>query len=140
MKISAKKLLIMVTAFCLLLNTVSVPSRAAAKNSYWLYGVSKAAGGNMKMYYEGNSISIKGKVRKAASEKKVYDAAEKNRSYSLKVAANCKVVLVEADNVQTTAYKKWAKENGYQKGDMILFLGGTLEVTGKKIVKIIFSA
>lgn len=142
MKISGKKFAIMVTLFALLLGTMYMPLKAEAKNSYWLSGVSKAAGGAMKMYYKGNTntISVKGKVRKSTSPKKVYEAAEKEYSCSLKVAANCKVVLVEAENVQTTSYQKWVKDNGYQAGDKIRFIAVTLKVQGKKIVKISFSA
>ena len=140
MKSLGKKLLIMVTVFGLLIGSMSIPVKADAKNSYWLSGVSKVAGGNMKMYYKGNTISITGKVKKAASQEKVYDAAEKKCSYSLKVAPKCKVVLVEAGNVQIITYKKWAKENGYQPGDAVRCIEGTLNVKGKKIVRIQFSA
>lgn len=140
MKALGKKFAIIVSVSALLLGAVSMPQKADAKNTYWLSGISKDAGGNMKMYYKGNAISIKGKARKAATQKKVYDAAEKQYSLSLKVAPNCKVIFVEAENVQTIPYKNWAKNNGYQTGDTVPYIEATLKVVGKKIVKISFSA
>lgn len=110
MKNLGKKAVIAAAVFGLLSGTVPTPPTAAAKDSYWLYGISKAAGGKMTMYYKGNIISIKGKIRKAASRKKVGDAVERACSYSLKVADNCKVDSLETTSVQTVTYKKWKKE------------------------------
>ncbi len=109
------------------------------KDTYWLSGVSKAAGGHMNMYYKGNTIIIKGKVRKAASKNKVFDAAEKKGIYILKVAKSCKVTYVEAKNNQTMTYKKWAKNNGYKKGDKVNCIEATFKVEGNKIMRIYFS-
>lgn len=140
MKNFVKKLLILVTVSSLVVGAFAIPVKADAKNTYWLSGVSKAAGGHMNMYYKGNTIVLKGKFRKSASRNKIYDVAEKKYSYSLKVADNCKVTFVEAENNETITYKKWAKNSGYKNGDKISCIEATLKVEGKKIVKIFFSA
>lgn len=135
-----KKIMVFVTVYSLFFGVFAISGQAGAKNAYWLSGVSKAAGGQMNMYYKGNTIVLKGKIKKSASWEKVYDAAEKKCSYSLKIADNCKVTLVEAENNQTMAYKKWAKGNGYKKGDKVNCIEATFKVEGKKIVRIYFSA
>lgn len=140
MKNAAKKMMVMVVVFSLLAGVLSIPKQAEAKDTYWLMGISKAAGGYMKMYYKGNKIELKGKVRKSNSKNKLYDAADKKCSYTLKVADNCKVTLVEAENNQTMSYKKWAKNNGYKKGDAVSCIEANFKVEGKKITKILFSA
>lgn len=140
MKNMKKKILSVVMVFSLLAGVLSMPVQAGAKDTYWLMGISKAAGGYMKMYYKGNKIALKGKVRKADSQDKLYDAKDKKASYNLKVADNCKVTLVEAENNQTMTYKKWAKNNGYKKGDPVSCIEADIKVEGKKITRIYFGA
>lgn len=140
MKDFVKKLMLWVTIASLFVGVFAISTKTNAKNTYWLSGVSKAAGGKMKMYYKGNTIVLKGKVRKSVSRSKIYDVSEKKCSCSLKVAKNCKVILVEADNNQTMTYKKWAKNLGYKNGDEVTCIEATLKVEGKKIVRIYFSA
>lgn len=135
-----KKMLAAVIAFGLLVGTISMQVQADAKTVYWLSGVSKAADGHTRMYYKGNTIVLKGKARKSASRDKVYDAAEKKCSYSLRVAGNCKVIFIEAENKETVPYKTWAKGNGYKNGDEFLYICVTLKVEDKKITKIYFSS
>ena len=140
MKYFVKKLMLLVMISSLFVGVFAISVKTDAKNTYWLSGVSKAADGSMRMYYKGNTIVLKGKVRKSVSRNKIYDVPEKKCSYSLKVASNCKVIYVEAENNQTMTYKKWAKNNGYKNGDEVTCIEATLKVEGKKIVRIYFSA
>ena len=140
MKYFVKKLMLLVMISSLFVGVFAISAKTDAKNTYWLSGVSKAADGSMRMYYKGNTIVLKGKVRKSVSRNKIYDVPEKKCSYSLKVASNCKVTYVEAENNQTMTYKKWAKNNGYKNGDEVTCIEATLKVEGKKIVRIYFSA
>lgn len=140
MRNAAKKMMATLIVFSLLAGVLSIPTQAEAKDTYWLMGVSKAAGGYMKMYYKGNKIELKGKVKKSNSKNKLYDAPDKKCSYTLKVADNCKVTLVEAENNQTMSYKKWAKNIGYKKGDAVSCIEADFKVEGKKITRIWFSA
>ncbi len=140
MKNIKKKILSVVMVFSLLAGVLSMPAQAGAKDTYWLVGVSKAAGGYMKMYYKGNKIALKGKVKKAASQDKIDDVKDKKVSYNLKVADNCKVTFVEAENTYTMTYKKWAKDNRYKKGDPVSCIAADIKVEGKKITRIYFGA
>ena len=140
MKYFVKKLMLLVMISSLFVGVCAISVKTDAKNMYWLSGVSKAADGSMRMYYKGNTIVLKGKVRKSVSRNKIYDVPEKKCSYLLKVASNCKVTYVEAENNQTMTYKKWAKNNGYKNGDEVTCIEATLKVEGKKIVRIYFSA
>lgn len=69
----------------------AISGQAGAKNAYWLSGVSKAAGGQMNMYYKGNTIVLKGKIKKSASWEKVYDAAEKNYAIAVQMVKGISV-------------------------------------------------
>lgn len=110
------------------------------KGSYWLQGVSKSAGGNMHMYYNGNKIKLKGKTSTATSRNKLSDAPEKEKSYNLQVANDCKIFLVEFENTQTQTYKKWVKQNKYKKGDEVSCIQAVFEIKDGKIRRIFFSA
>lgn len=134
-----KRSVLAVLLCCMIASLSALPAHAAAKN-YWLTGVSKPAGGKLRMYYKEDAISIKGSSRRASSEANVYDAKEKKRSCSLKVSGKCKVILVEAENVQTLSYQDWAKNQDYQNGSEISFISATLKIKNNKIVKIYFSA
>lgn len=140
MKTYKKSFIILAIIFSIFTGITAGTVQAYAKSSYWIYGVSVKAGGSMDMYYNGNKITIKGKSGKASSEKKVYDADKKKCHYKLRVAGNCKVVLSEAENIQTIKFKKWASGAGYKKGDKITFISAALKVKGGKITKITFSA
>ncbi len=140
MKTYKKNLIIIAVIFSLLAGITAGTAQAYAKSSYWLYGVSVKAGGRADMYYNGNKITLKGKIRKSASQKKLYDTEEKKGKYTLKVASNCKVVLEEAENIQTIQFKQWAADAGYKKGDKVTFISAAVKVEGKKVTKIIFSA
>ncbi len=140
MKKITKKSVALLLTFALLSGALSLPARAETKNSYWLAGLSRAAGGRMRMYYKGNTIVLKGKVRRSTSRNKLYNVPEKKSSYTLKVAGSCKVTLVEAENNQTMTYKKWAKNNKYKKGAEVSCIEASFKVEGGKIKKIFFSA
>lgn len=140
MKNTGRKLIVAFIIMSLVMGALAVPAQLEAKSQYWLMGVSKAAGGNMKMYYKGNTIWLKGKLRKSTSRIKLFDVAEKKCTYKLKVAGNCKVTLVEAENNQTMSYKKWVKNNGLKKGDEVSCIEADFKVVGKKITRIYFSA
>lgn len=140
MKTSRKSLIIIAVIFSLLAGITASTAQTYAKSSYWLYGVSAGAGGGADIYYNGNKITLKGKTRKSASMKKLYDAEEKKGKYTLKVASNCKVVMEEADNTQTSGFKQWVSDRGYKKGDKVAFISATIKVEGKKVTRIIFSA
>lgn len=140
MKNAAKKIMMVVVVLSLLAGVLSMPAQADAKDTYWMMGVSKAAGGDMKMYYKGDKIVLKGKMKKSTSKNKLYDAKDKKCSCTLKVADNCKVTFVEAENVQTITYKKWVKDIGYKKGDAVSCIEADFKVVGKKITRILFSA
>ncbi|MCI9080302.1 MAG: hypothetical protein HFH68_15580 [Lachnospiraceae bacterium] len=135
-----KRLLVIVVIFSILAGITAGTVQTYAKSSYWIYGISVKAGGSMDMYYNENKIVLKGKARKALSEKDVYYAEEKKGKYTLKAASNCKVVMEEAGNTQTVKFKKWAGDAGYKKGDKVTFISALLKVEGKKVTKIIFSA
>lgn len=143
MKNFIKKLIVLITTFSLLTAILIAPTKASAKNTYWLTGVSKAAGGTVRMYYSGNTIKLQGKIKKAASENKVYDAVEKKSSYKLKIKDNCKITFIESENTQTITYGQWRKNNGYKDNNeisLLAFISVTLKVEGKKIKRIYFSA
>lgn len=140
MKYLEKKAITAAIVCSLLIGVLSISVCSDAKSTYWLSGVSELADGHMKMYYKGSTITLKGKIKKSASRKNVYDATEKKYSCSLKVANNCKVTLVEADNNQTMTYKKWAKGNNYKKGAKVSFIEATFKIDGGKITRIYFSA
>lgn len=140
MKISKKSLIIIAVIFSLLAGAAFGTGQVYAKSSYWLYGVSVKAGGRADMYYNGNKITLKGGIRKSASQNKLYDTEEKKGKYTLKVASKCKVVMDEAENIQTVQFKQWADDAGYKKGDKVFFISADLKVEGKKVTKIIFSA
>ena len=140
MRHMVKKIVMVMMVFSLLAGVLSMPIRSEAKSTYWLVGVSRPAGGNLRMYYKGNTIILKGKAKKSASRDTVYDAAEKKCSCTLKAAGNCKVTFVEADNNRTVTYKKWAKDMGYKKGAEVSFIEATFKVSGGKITRIYFSA
>lgn len=147
MKNFVKKLVVLITTFSLLAVMSIIPVQAGAKSTYWLTGISKQAGGNMRMYYKVNTITLQGKIRRSDSIDTVSDAAEKKSSYKLKVAKNCKVHLIEAENDQVITYGQWAKNDGYKdtadkkgKGKEATFISATFKVKGKKIVEISFSA
>lgn len=114
--------------------------QAASKNKYWLQGVSPMAGGHMRMYYGEGTITLKGSIRKAKTEKNVYSANEKERTARLKVAKNCEVITVEEPESKKTPYKEWIKNRSYEKGDEISFISATILVKNKKIKRIYFSA
>lgn len=80
MKISKKSLIIIAVIFSLLAGAASGTGQVYAKSSYWLYGVSVKAGGRADMYYNGNKITLKGGIRKSASQNKLYDTEEKRES------------------------------------------------------------
>lgn len=131
----------MARQLCYALNNVSYTLDAPKENSsYWLQGGSKAAGGNMRMYYKGNKIELKGKTSKAASRSKLNDASEKKKSYNLQVADDCKVFLVEFENTQTQTYKEWVKANKYKNGDEVSCIQAVFEIKDGKIRRIFFSA
>lgn len=140
MRTSKKGVIVIAIIFGIFAGIAAGTAHTYAKNSSWLYGVSVKSGGNMDMYYNGNKITLKGKARKASSEKKVYDADEKKCKYTLKIAGNCKVVLEEAENVQILKFKKWLADAGYKKGDKITFISAVLKMEDGKVTKIIFSA
>ena len=45
----------------------------------------------MNMYYKGNTIVLKGKIKKSASQEKVYDAAEKNYAIAVQMVKGISV-------------------------------------------------
>ena len=45
----------------------------------------------MNMYYKGNTIVLKGKIKKSASWEKVYDAAEKNYAIAVQMVKGISV-------------------------------------------------
>lgn len=140
MKNIMKKTTAVLMTFALLASVLSIPGRAEAKSSFWLSGVSRVAGGNMRMYYKGNTIVLKGKIRRSAARNKLANAPEKKCSYTLKVAGSCKVTLIEAQNNQTTTYKKWAKDKKWKKGTEVSCIAASFQVEGGKIKRIFFSA
>lgn len=123
--------------------TIGVPTQVQAKekNSYWLTGVSKEADGQLQMYYQKDSILLKGKAKKSESKDQLEDTKLKKIQDTLKVANTCKVVFIEADETTTCAYQDWVKDSrDYKEGDRISFISASIKVKNKKIVKIIFSA
>lgn len=140
MKTFRKNFIIAAVIFSMLAGVTAFPAKTYAKGNYCFYGVSKAGGGNMEMYFNGSKITLDGKVRKASSEKKVYHAKEKDGPYKLKISRSCKIVNDEAGNVQTIPFKDWVKDNGYKSGDEIKFISAVIRVFNKKIESITFSA
>lgn len=136
MKSFIKKLTVFATTLSLLAATLVLPIQASAKNTYWLAGISKGAGGNMRMFCTENTITVKGKIKKSASPKKLDDVAEKKLSYKLKVAKNCTVHFFEAENEEIITYKQWAKKESKEVG----FISSVLKVKNNKVVRIGFSA
>lgn len=94
----------------------------------------------MRIYYKEDKVSLKGKIRKSFSQNNLYDTDEKDRSCTLKVAAGCKVLELEADRSQTISFDEWVQKRGYAIGDEISFISATVKVKNKKIVRIYFSA
>lgn len=119
---------------------ISIPVSAKSKTTCWITGISKMADGQMQMYYKGDSIQIKGKARKSASEETVYDAPLKKYSRAFKIADNCSVILQEAENDQTVPYEEWLKNQALENGDEISFISAKIRVKNNKIIKIYFSA
>lgn len=140
MKKPLKNIIAAAIVFCMMVNVLAVSVLADTKSSYWLTGISKAAGGQMKMYYKEDTLVLKGKFKRSSSRDKLQDAEEKKRSYSLKIADNCKVTFTEADNVQTISCKEWIESRGYKKGDEVSFISVELKIKNKKITRINFSA
>lgn len=123
----------------------TVSAQAAVTGKYWLAGVSKKAGGQMRMYYGENhagtvTITLKGKMKKSKSQNTVYGAKEKKRSLTLKVADNCKVVFIESTEPETVDFKEWAQWHAYENGGEISFIASEVLVKDKKISRICFSA
>lgn len=135
-----KKWMIAVVVVSMVLGMYSVSSKTEAKGKYWLSGVSKPAGGTMRMYYKGNAVLIRGKVAIADIATRKSKALLQKSSYKYQVAKKCKVYLYEADNVTSYSYKKWAKMRGYKRNDEISFIWVSLKVEGKKITRIEFSS
>lgn len=116
-------------------------AQAKEKNVYWLTGVSKPADGQLEMYFQKDSLLLKGKAKKSASEKNLYNAKSKKINETLKIADNCKISFVEAEETATSSYKDWLKVScEYKEGDPMSFICVVLKVKNHKIVKIIFSA
>lgn len=141
MRLLTKKQMLFAVVCILLFSTLSVSTQAASKKTYWLSGVSKAAGGTLQMYYKNKtSIILKGGVKKYFSSDNLPDAKEKKVSYTRKIDDSCKVLLIEADQVETMTYAEWAAGLDYKNGDEISFIGTEIKVKNKKIVQISFSA
>lgn len=140
MKKIVRQLVLAAAMFSMILGLFT-PVQAKEKNSYWLTGVSKDAGGQLRMYYQKDAVLLKGKARKSASEKNLYDAELKKIRQKLKIADTCKICFIEADNNTTTSYQDWLKTScEYQEGDDMSFISVSIKVKNKKIVKFIFSA
>lgn len=141
MKKAAKQFMVLAVIAGIMVSTFAMTVRAGSKSSYWLTGISKAADGNLQMYYKSDTvIQLKGKARKAGARNKVYDAKEKKYSAALKVADSCKVILQEAENEQVMPYDEWTESREYKKGSEITFISATVKVRNHKIVRIYFSA
>ncbi len=113
----------------------------AKSSSYWITGISKGAGGQLQMYYQDGSILLKGKAKKSATQSTLQNTKPKKIQKAFKVADNCKIVFVEAEETATSAYKDWLKVScEYKEGDEMSFISVDIKVKDKKIVKIIFSA
>lgn len=140
MKKIMKPLLLTAFVFCICLGLFT-QADAKPKNSYWLTGISKPADGHLEMYFQKDAILLKGKAKKSASEKNLYKAKPKKIQETLKIADNCKISFIEADETATSSYKDWLKVScEYKEGDSMSFISVTLKVKDKKITKIIFSA
>lgn len=140
MKISKKGFIALAVVLSILAGITAITAQPQAKGGYWLNGISKEAGGGMALYYKGGKFVLKGKIRKASSEKAVYSVKAKKGSYKLKIANNCRVILDEAGNRQVVSFKNWIKDNEYKDGDKISFISATLKVENKKVTRICFSA
>lgn len=141
MKQITKQLTALAVVCIMIFYAFAVPVQADAKNTYWLSGISKMADGSMRMYYKNkNTIVIKGKQKKASTQSRLEDAAEKKGTYSLKAAANCKVIQIEAEKNEVFDYAEWVENMEFQNGDEIPFICASCKVKNKKIVKIYFSA
>ena len=140
MKKIAKQFVAAVVMFSLIL-VLFTQIQAKEKNSYWITGVSKDAGGQLRMYYQKDAVLLKGKAGKSVSEKNLYDAKLKKISKTLKIADTCKISFIEAENNITVSYQDWLKTScEYQEGDEMSFISISIKVKNKKIVKFIYSA
>lgn len=140
MRTSKKKIIALAVVLSILAGITVMPAYSYAKGSYWLNGISKEAGGGMSLHYKGGKFILKGRIRKASSEKEVYNVKDKKGQYKLKIADNCRIINNEADNEQVISFKNWVKDNEYKDGDKISFISATFKVENKKVTRICFSA
>lgn len=125
---------------------VLTPAFAKGKDSYWLMGTWKATeemGGKLRMYYEKDSIRLKGKARKAGTREKLDYAKLKKVDAAFEIAGGCKIAFVEEDGSVTKGrFKDWITNGGggdYKEGDSMWFCTVLVKVRNNKIGKVIFT-
>lgn len=140
MRISKKGIIALAVVLSIMAGIAAMPVYSYARGGYWLNGISKEAGGGMALHYKEGRFILKGRIKKASSEKEVYKVKDKKSQYKLKIADNCRIILDEADNEQIVSFKNWIKDNEYKDGDKISFISATFKVENKKVTRICFSA
>ena len=138
MKKIAKRMLTVVMMCALLCSSIAIATRAEAKSTYWISGLSKNAGGHSEMYFKGKKIVITGKLKVGKNVETLWYQKEKKATYTLSVADNCKVSHIEADNVDIIKFSVWKKN--LKNCKRIPYIQADLKVVNNKLVRISFSA